>query len=67
MKYTVGDKVLSAEHPKATGTVIAELSDGLTIEFVTPRSAALPYGHIITEFWPVADIEQLILATEQGQ
>ena len=61
--YTAGNQVLSLEHPKAVGTVLAELPDGLKIEFQTPPSVTLPYGHIIVEFWPTADVEQLILAS----
>lgn len=67
MKYTVGEKVLSLEHSKAIGTVVREMPAGLVIEFTTPASENLPFGHIATEFWPESDLEQLILATEQGQ
>ena len=67
MKYKVGEKVLSLEHPKAIGTVVREMPAGLVIEFTTPANESLPFGHIATEFWPESDLEQLILVTEQGQ
>ena len=52
----VGQKVASSEHPNAIGTVIRVNANGdATIEFESPRSESLPFGHIITEFWTVAD------------
>lgn len=61
---TVGSKVLSTEHPKAVGEVIRINEAGnATIQFTTPPSESLPFGHIITEFWPAADLDKLILAS----
>lgn len=57
----LGAKVASTEHPKSVGTVVRVTEDGATIEFTTPRSERLPFGHIIAEFWPVADYSQLVV------
>lgn len=57
----VGDKVKSSEHKLETvGTVIRVSENGdATIQFETPVSRSLPYGHIINEFWPVLDQSEL--------
>lgn len=61
MGYKVGDLVLSSEHKKAIGEVLrVNKDDALTIQWTTPRSETLPFGHQIIEFWPVEDQHLLI-------
>jgi hypothetical protein len=57
MGILVGQKFKTPEHSDETiGTVIRVNEAGdATIEWVTPRNSALPYGCINTEFWPVSD------------
>jgi hypothetical protein len=55
----VGTLVTSIEHPKAIGEVIRINDAGVTVQFITPASESLPFGHIITEFWPVSEIHLL--------
>lgn len=57
----VGSMVMSAEHPRAVGEVMREIDGGFAIEFRTPARPDLPYGHIITEFWPAADLSSLVV------
>lgn len=60
MALEIGTKVFTTEHPNSVGEVIRINETGdATIQFVTPASPAMPYGHIGTEFWPVADQSQL--------
>jgi hypothetical protein len=62
LALTLGQKVFSPEHENAAGTVIRIHENGdASIEFVTPSSHVLPYGHIITEFWPLADQKELVI------
>ena len=61
MGYKVGDVVLSIEHKKAIGEILRINENGaLTIQWTTPRSETLPFGHRIIEFWPVEDQHLLI-------
>jgi hypothetical protein len=55
----VGTLVKSAEHPHSIGVVMRQMKDGHAIEWRTPPSSLLPYGHIITEFWPFSDTSTL--------
>lgn len=56
MTLTVGSTVLTPEHPKSIGKVIRVNEHGdVTVEFSTPVSEALPFGHVGIEFWPVSD------------
>lgn len=62
MKQTikVGAFVVSVEHPKSVGQVTRVNENGdLTIEWRTPVSSTLPYGHIGLEFWPYPDTHSL--------
>ncbi len=54
---TVDQLVLcTSEHPHSVGKVLRVSDNGdAQIEFVTSPSPMLPYGHIITERWPVSD------------
>ena len=62
MNLKVGNHVLSIEHESAVGDVIRVDSNGdAVIQFTTPPSANLPYGHIGTEFWPLADQLSLMI------
>lgn len=62
MTLTVGMKVYTEEHLGSIGFVLAVTEAGAKIEFVTPARPSLPYGHIIIEFWPVADFSLLTIA-----
>jgi hypothetical protein len=62
MTFPIGSMVFTTEHPKSIGQVMRSNEAGdLFIEFRTPRSESLLYGHIITEFWPVSDQHLLSL------
>lgn len=63
MTLTVDSLVLSSEHPNSVGKVLRVNQSGdLTIEWNTPPSSTLPYGHINTEFWPASDVHMLTAA-----
>ena len=53
---TVNQVVISTEHMKSRGIVLSVAANGdAKIQFITPPSSKLPYGHSIIEFWPTAD------------
>ena len=58
--FNLDDIVTSTEHPNSIGKVIRIADDNLTIEWTTPPNENLPFGHIITEWWPKGDHHLLV-------
>jgi len=59
----IGTQVVSNEHPNSLGTVTRVTEQGVTIEWITPPSEQLPFGHAIFEYWPNIDFPQLAVIT----
>ena len=58
--FQVGQYVLSAEHPNSVGFIERITPSGeLVIEWVTPKSDQLPFGHINRELWASEDFHLL--------
>jgi hypothetical protein len=47
MKFSIGQSVISEEHPNAIGVIRRVTETGVAIEFQTPSSLNLPFGHAI--------------------